>query len=136
MHEKGSRAQLNLGHTVGHALETLAVRNSDHITHGEAVAWGLIFALEASKVYLDYNEKWVEMNTSTILEGINKKINLPPSEELWAVMKQDKKNQYGNVTDVLLYDRNSTEKKTVKVDFIWKKSEFTQLWEDFRKKHA
>ena len=51
-------------------------------------------------------------------------------------MKQDKKNQYGNVTDVLLYDRNSTERKTVKVDFIWKESEFTQLWEDFRKKHA
>lgn len=134
--EKGSRAQLNLGHTVGHALETIAVKNSEIITHGEAVAWGLIFALEASKVYLDYTEKWVEMNTSTILEGINKKINLPPSDELWAVMKQDKKNQHRNVTDVLLYDRNSTERKTVKVDFIWKESEFTQLWEDFRKKHA
>ena len=87
-------------------------------------------------MYLDYTEKWVEMNTSTILEGINKKINLPPSKELWEVMKQDKKNQHGNVTDVLLYDRNSTERKTVKVDFIWKESEFTQLWEDFRKKHA
>ena len=87
-------------------------------------------------MYLDYTEKWVEMNTSTILEGINKKINLPPSEELWDVMKKDKKNQYGNVSDVLLYDRNSTEGHTVKMDFIWKESEFTQLWEDFRKKHA
>ncbi len=136
MYEKGIRAQLNLGHTVGHALETISVKNYEKITHGEAVAWGLIFAIEASKVYLDYTEKWSDMNASTILKGINKKIYLPSSEELWEVMKKDKKNQNCNVTDVLLYDRNSTQRKTVKLDFIWKESEFTELWEEFRKKHA
>lgn len=39
---KGKRALLNLGHTFGHALETAA--GLGNITHGEAVAWGMVQA--------------------------------------------------------------------------------------------
>jgi 3-dehydroquinate synthase len=42
---RGLRVFLNLGHTVGHALETASGRR---LTHGEAVAWGLLTALEVS----------------------------------------------------------------------------------------
>jgi 3-dehydroquinate synthase len=38
------RALLNLGHTFGHALESSA--GLGHLTHGEAVAWGIIRASE------------------------------------------------------------------------------------------
>jgi len=39
--EKGERRKLNLGHTLAHALEAV----TDHaLTHGEAVAYGLLFA--------------------------------------------------------------------------------------------
>jgi 3-dehydroquinate synthase len=38
--ESGKRALLNLGHTFGHALEAAAGLGS--LTHGEAVAWGII----------------------------------------------------------------------------------------------
>jgi 3-dehydroquinate synthetase len=41
----GERATLNLGHTIGHALETAS---HHHLQHGEAVAWGLLAALTLS----------------------------------------------------------------------------------------
>ena len=40
--EDGLRRVLNLGHTIGHALE--AVTRYRRFTHGEAVGWGLIGA--------------------------------------------------------------------------------------------
>jgi len=42
--ERGERVTLNLGHTLGHALEAA----SRDLLHGEAVALGLCFALERS----------------------------------------------------------------------------------------
>ena len=39
--EKGIRKALNLGHTVGHAFESLALQRKP-VLHGYAVAWGLI----------------------------------------------------------------------------------------------
>ncbi len=43
---KGIRDSLNLGHTFGHALES--VGNLSTISHGEAVAWGVVCALKCS----------------------------------------------------------------------------------------
>ncbi len=44
--EKGERAFLNLGHSFGHALESVAGLGT--VTHGEAVAWGMGRALDLS----------------------------------------------------------------------------------------
>lgn len=44
--EGGRRALLNYGHTLGHALEVLALaRDTDELRHGEAVAIGLAYAV-------------------------------------------------------------------------------------------
>src|SRR5699024_8085857 len=45
--ESGVRAYLNLGHTLGHAIEAHA--GYGKITHGEAVAIGLIFCMYVSE---------------------------------------------------------------------------------------
>ncbi len=46
-YERDLRRPLNLGHTFGHALETEL--GYEGILHGEAVAWGLIVALELAR---------------------------------------------------------------------------------------
>ena len=48
-HEKGLRRILNLGHTAGHAFESLAARVGKPIGHGTAVAHGLLVALKLSE---------------------------------------------------------------------------------------
>lgn len=47
--EQGERALLNLGHTFAHAIEHEARVQGDDITHGEAVAMGIILAAELSE---------------------------------------------------------------------------------------
>ena len=44
--ERGERRKLNLGHTFAHAIETLAKRKGNDITHGEAVSMGILLAAE------------------------------------------------------------------------------------------
>ncbi|KRG12508.1 3-dehydroquinate synthase [Virgibacillus soli] len=49
--ENGLRAVLNLGHTLGHALETNAGYGT--VTHGEAIMTGLVYALYLSEAETD-----------------------------------------------------------------------------------
>lgn len=63
-YERGERRKLNLGHTFAHAIETLAQREGRDISHGEAVAMGLVIAARLSdRVFRG------DMDTPTELEG-------------------------------------------------------------------
>ena len=117
--ENSERTQLNLGHTLAHALETLVEQGE--LRHGEAVAWGLGFALEVSKWKLEY--------VSKILNGVKEGIQLPNAGQIWEVMQSDKKNKNGKVVDVILGENGPD------IGFIWNESEFIKLWEDFRIKN-
>jgi 3-dehydroquinate synthase len=101
--ESGVRAYLNFGHTLGHAIEAEAGYGS--ITHGEAVAIGMVFALRLSlrlhpfPFELNGFEHWLqELGYRTDLPG-----GLEP-ERLLERMKQDKKAVGQKVRFVLLQD--------------------------------
>lgn len=48
--ERGLRKILNLGHTAGHAFESLALKKGSPVPHGVAVAHGLLVTLIASRL--------------------------------------------------------------------------------------
>jgi shikimate kinase/3-dehydroquinate synthase len=77
-HEEGERAILNLGHTFAHALEAAA--GYEGVTHGQAVALGLLAALRLSGRATDE------------VEGIlrPKPVRVDP-ERAWAALQRDKK---------------------------------------------
>lgn len=90
--EKGIRALLNYGHTVGHAVESYFLETEAPLTHGEAIAIGMICE---SRIAAD-----------RMLEGIIRTVrshyaHRPVSEAafpaIWELMQQDKKNAAGRV---------------------------------------
>ena len=109
--ERGERRKLNLGHTFAHAIETLAQRdgaerfNGDGVTHGEAVAMGLVLASKLADRYFrnDRNDPTaLEGQMSNDLWDSNVPCYCPYSiEEMADVMKKDKKAEGGKVHFVL-----------------------------------
>ena len=98
--EGGLRRVLNLGHTIGHALE--AVTRFRRYTHGEAVGWGLIGAAWiAHKRGLLSESGFDAIAATTDHVGRRPRVaDLDPAE-LLAVMKSDKKVRSGRVVFVL-----------------------------------
>lgn len=99
--ETGVRAYLNLGHTLGHAIEGLL--GYGEISHGEAVMIGTIFALHLSreKLQLDLDlDKFIDWVGSLGYETV---VSEDCSKaDLLAFMKRDKKTVSEVVTFVLL----------------------------------
>lgn len=126
--ECGERRKLNLGHTFAHAIESVSMSGHDcaksGVTHGEAVAMGIIMAAKASERY--YNpasespsrrENIAGQNdtaTSEEAESLSSRLardfsrcGLPtecpfPPESLSGAMKKDKKAENGIVHFVLI----------------------------------
>ncbi|WP_428769064.1 3-dehydroquinate synthase [Treponema sp. HNW] len=107
--ERGIRMHLNLGHTFGHALETLTGLGT--ISHGEAVAWGIGRAVDLSeKLGLcpsSYKEEVYQVLQSygwsceRIHSVLQTALADSPTEELLQAMKKDKKNSGGTVRLIL-----------------------------------
>jgi shikimate kinase / 3-dehydroquinate synthase len=89
-HERGARAQLNLGHTFAHALEAAAGYG---LPHGEAVALGLVAALRLSG-----NAAAVDV-VERVLEPRPVRVD---RERAWAALARDKKAVGGVPKLVLL----------------------------------
>lgn len=100
--EKGLRKVLNFGHTLGHALESMALEKGKPIRHGEAVALGMLM------------EGWLSYKVAGLSEGswrrmakmigrfFETSIPVSDSQILFKYLGQDKKNHQGEIRMVLL----------------------------------
>ncbi|MBB6097702.1 3-dehydroquinate synthase [Deinobacterium chartae] len=98
-HEAGERAYLNLGHTLGHALEA-ASRHA--LTHGEAVAYGLHYAAILS--YLEGGADLTERTAKFLAWMRPGPLPRASFEDLAVLMNRDKKADSRGVRFTLLRD--------------------------------
>jgi 3-dehydroquinate synthase len=93
--ENGERKLLNFGHTLGHALE-----NQYNLSHGQAVAIGMTYALKISELILGFK------NADKVI-GLIEKYGLPTyaefdKEKVFEVLKRDKKKEKASINYILL----------------------------------
>lgn len=101
--EKGIRKALNLGHTAGHAIESLALQEGRTVLHGYAVAWGLLMELYLSARKCGFPAKELHQMEAYIKEHYGKfHYECRHYETLCDFMSHDKKNQGGNINFTLL----------------------------------
>jgi 3-dehydroquinate synthase len=125
--EAGSRAQLNLGHSFGHALETLT--GYEHFLHGEAVAIGMLIAARLSEA-----RGLLEAGVANRLESLLTRFGLPvevpvtiSSEAVFSRLALDKKTLGGRLRLILLDELGSA-----RVDSDSEKREILQAIESCR----
>jgi 3-dehydroquinate synthase len=98
--EAGVRAHLNLGHTVGHAVETLL--GYGKVSHGQAISLGMVAACQ-----LSLGRKLIEPSYAARLERLLDQLGLPirraslDGGEILRIMQHDKKNRDGKIRMVL-----------------------------------
>lgn len=98
--EQGERALLNLGHTIGHAIEK--ARNFE-LYHGECVALGAVAA-----AYISWKRELLSMEEYYEIRDMFVPFNLPITvdridpEEILRLTKSDKKMESGRIKFVLL----------------------------------
>ncbi len=96
---KGIRSDLNYGHTLGHAIETLIIPK---MRHGEAIAIGMVFAGKISASLGILSEEVLE-KLKNILESFELDTSIPKLklEAIMQVLDKDKKVEDGSLRFVL-----------------------------------
>lgn len=102
-HEHGLRKALNLGHTFGHALESLALEQDRAVLHGYAVAWGLVCELYLSCALRQFPENIMRQCVRFIRDYYGTfAFDCKTYDHLYDLMRHDKKNQAGVINFTLL----------------------------------
>ena len=101
--EHGIRKALNLGHTVGHAFESLALAERRPVLHGYAVAWGLVCELYLSYIKTGFPKDKMRQTIQFVKENYGSfTFNCKQYHQLYELMKHDKKNTAGVINFTLL----------------------------------
>jgi len=101
--EHGIRKALNLGHTVGHAFESLALAENRTVLHGYAVAWGLVCELYLSAKRTHFPKDKLHQTLQFIKDNYGVfTFDCKQYDRLYELMTHDKKNTSGQVNFTLL----------------------------------
>ncbi len=101
--EQGERKALNLGHTVGHAFESLATKRGKPVPHGYAVAWGLVTEAVLSYMLLQFPSEDVHRLGHFVRDNYRDfPFTCDDYDELLDLMRHDKKSRDGEITCTLL----------------------------------
>ena len=101
--EHGIRKALNLGHTIGHAFESLALAENRPVLHGYAVAWGIVCELYLSHIKTGFPKEKMRQTIQFIKENYGGfAFNCKQYDQLYELMKHDKKNTAGAINFTLL----------------------------------
>ena len=101
--EQGLRRALNLGHTVGHALEAQMLANGNPAPHGYCVVWGMVAALYLSILRCGSPRDVLRQLEQTMLRYYGRPVcNCQDQSQLLALMQQDKKNTAAGIRFTLL----------------------------------
>ena len=101
--EHGIRKALNVGHTIGHAFESFAMKTGKPILHGYAVAYGIIGELYLSTVKCGFPQDKLRQTVTFIREHYGQmQITCDDYPELLELMTHDKKNTSGQINFTLL----------------------------------
>jgi 3-dehydroquinate synthase len=101
--EQGERKALNLGHTVGHAFESLALQRGKPVPHGYAVAWGLVTEAVLSHMRLGFPGDDVHRLGNFVRDNYSDfPFTCDDYDELLDLMRHDKKSRDGELTCTLL----------------------------------
>ena len=101
--EQGIRKALNLGHTIGHAFESYAMKSMRPILHGYAVAYGLVCELYLSCVKAGFSVDKMRQVVRFVNENYGKlPITCDDYPALLELMTHDKKNVGDTINFTLL----------------------------------
>lgn len=101
--EKGIRKALNLGHTAGHAFESLALETNRPVLHGYAVAWGIVCELYFSHLRTGFPKDKLRQTVQFIKDHYGVfAFDCKQYDRLYQFMTHDKKNNAGIINFTLM----------------------------------
>lgn len=103
--EESIRKKLNLGHTMGHAIESFLLKKGLDVLHGEAIALGLIYELKIAGILYYNNDNYFSHIVDYLIPfSINYQFDSIDKQEIIRNLNGDKKKLNNKINFCLLFE--------------------------------